>query len=139
MWRTEHTETTTAAPEDVWALWEDVAGWPQHDEGIEDVTLDGPFALGATGTLTPAGAKPLPFRLTAVEPGRAFSDVTDLPLAKIAFDHELRARPGGGCEIIQRVQITGVLSPFFALVLGRDVKRDMPGTMRALARRAEAA
>jgi hypothetical protein len=28
MWKTEHSESTTATPETVWALVSDVAGWP---------------------------------------------------------------------------------------------------------------
>ena len=35
MWRTEHSVETTAQPEDVWRVWEDVPGWPRWNGDIE--------------------------------------------------------------------------------------------------------
>lgn len=43
--------------------------WPEWGTGIVQVTLDGPFAAGTTGTMTPEGQDPLPFTLTEAVPG----------------------------------------------------------------------
>lgn len=37
----EHTITTTASAEAIWALWTDVAGWPRWDTPVEWARLDG--------------------------------------------------------------------------------------------------
>ena len=63
MWEYEHSAETTAAPQVVWRLWSDVAGWPQWNNGIEKITVDGPFAVGTTFTMTPPGDEPIRMRL----------------------------------------------------------------------------
>ena len=46
MWEYEHSIETEASPEAIYRLYSDVATWPRWDEGIAEVTLDGPFAAG---------------------------------------------------------------------------------------------
>ncbi len=58
MWPVTHTEITTASPEAIWALWENVPGWIQWDEGLEAIQLDGPFAVGTPGKIRPTGGPP---------------------------------------------------------------------------------
>ncbi len=41
---TKHTIKTTAAPEDIWSMWSNIAAWNQWDHGIESGHLDGAFA-----------------------------------------------------------------------------------------------
>jgi ligand-binding SRPBCC domain-containing protein len=138
MWSFEHDETTTAGREAVWNLWSDVSGWPEWDEGIEEVSLDGDFAVGATGKLKPTGGPRFPFEITAIDEGRVFTDVTKLPLAKLTFHHELRETPEA-VVIHQRITIDGPLTPLWRRVIGKGLEKDVPDTMRSLAAAAEAA
>ncbi len=62
MWEYEHSMQTTAAPEAVWRLWSDVAAWPRWNDGIETITIDGPFAVGTMVTMTPPGGDPIRIR-----------------------------------------------------------------------------
>ena len=55
MWSYEHSADTSATPETVWPYFEDVAGWPIWNEGIEHIVLEGPFAPGTTFLMTPPG------------------------------------------------------------------------------------
>ena len=56
-WTFEHTEHTAASPERIWRLWSDVTSWPHWDNGVDAVTLEGPFAAGTKGRLTPSGGR----------------------------------------------------------------------------------
>ena len=136
MWQFEHTETTRATPDRLWARYADPASWPSWDDGTESVTVDGPMTVGARGRLKPKGGPATTFEFTRVEPGRGFTDVTRLPLARLEFTHRIEA-DGDGARFTHRVTISGPLSPVFARVVGRGVAAGMPGAMRALARLAE--
>jgi polyketide cyclase/dehydrase/lipid transport protein len=135
-WTTQHSHKTTADRDAVWALWSDVATWPEWDSGLDDVTIDGPFAPGTTGRLKPSGGPAVRFTVTETRPGEGFSDVTRLPLARMRFDHRLAESGDGHTLIEQRVTITGPLTPLWSRVIGRGIARDLPDTLRALAEHA---
>jgi hypothetical protein len=138
MWTFQHTETTTATPEQLWQLYQDPTTWSEWDHQIEDVTVDGPFETGATGTIKPVGGPRTKFRMVEVTEKVSFTDVTRLPLAKMRFDHWIE--PGTDeTTFIHRVTITGPLTPLFARVIGRKVADELPAAMRTLAARAEQA
>ena len=52
---------STAAPADFFAVWADMATWPEWNADTEWVRLDGPFVEGATGTLKPKGGPKVGF------------------------------------------------------------------------------
>ena len=134
-WTFEHTEHTDARPESIWALWSDVSSWPQWDEGLERVTLDGPFATGSRGTLKPAGGPGVRFELTDVRPCQGFADVLLLPLCRMRFEHAA-LRDDAGTRVTHRVTIAGPTTPIFARLIGRGIARSMPDTVHALIRMA---
>jgi uncharacterized protein YndB with AHSA1/START domain len=141
MWQFEHSETTTATPEQVWARYADPASWPAWDHETESVTVEGPMAVGTRGRLKPKGGPTTTFEFVEVEPGRGFTDVTRLPLtrlplARLEFSHRIEP-DGEATRFTHRVTITGPLSPLFARVVGRNVAAGLPGAMCTLARLAE--
>lgn len=136
MWSFENTQTTSAAPEAVWARYADPASWPQWDHEIEYVTADGPLEVGTTGRLKPAGGPVTRFVYTEVEPGVSFTDVTKLPLARLTFRHRIEPT-ADGCRFTHTVTITGPLSPLFARVIGRKIEAGLATAMRSLAAMAE--
>ncbi len=56
MWEYEHSIDTEASPEAIYRLWSDVAMWPGWDDGIAEVTLDGPLRGRGTRCLNAEGA-----------------------------------------------------------------------------------
>jgi ligand-binding SRPBCC domain-containing protein len=136
MWRYEHTETTSAPPERVWAHYADPTAWPVWDHETEHVSVEGPMDVGVRGRLKPRGGPATSFVFTHVEPGRGFTDVARLPLARLEFDHRIDP-DGDGSRFTHRVTITGPLAPLFARVVGRGVAAGLPRAMRELARLAE--
>src|SRR2546428_13728418 len=106
MWTFEYEHPTKASPEAIWALWSDVSRWTEWDTDLEGVTLDGKFAAGVRGVLTPKGTDGFPFMITRAEPDRGYSDETPLPGAVLRFDHELLPS-AQGTVIRQRVTMEG--------------------------------
>jgi hypothetical protein len=111
-----------------------VASWTEWDEGIEKVTLDGPFTVGATGTMTPVEQDPLPFTITEAVPEQGFTDETVIPDAvTLRFVHRLAALPGGGTRITHRLEIDGPAAGRMGPELGPQITEDFPDAVRALA------
>lgn len=131
MWEFKHTETTAATPEQIWKRYADPPTWPQWDHETKSVTLDGPFAVGTTGTLKPVRGPETKFRVLEVTDGRSFTDVSFLPLAKMHFSHTIDPA-AGGASITHKVMISGPLSPLFARVIGKKIAAGLPGAMRRL-------
>jgi uncharacterized protein YndB with AHSA1/START domain len=130
-----HSHDTTAPAEAVWALYSDVATWPDWDQAAERVTLDGDFAGGTCGTLQLHGQEPLEFALTEVEPQRAFTDETALPGGAIRFRHTLAPLEDGRLRLTHAVEIDADAA--VAEQLGPVITAGVPATMAALARLAE--
>lgn len=136
MWEFQHTQTTTATPAQLWAHYTHPESWSEWDEGTEYARVDGVFAVGSTGTLKPVGGPKTTFRLEEVTEEVSFTDVTRLPLAKLRFSHRIETA-GEVATLVHRVEITGLLSPLFARVIGKNVAAGLPDAMRRLAELAE--
>ncbi len=132
----KHTVQTTASPEAVWCLWEDVNNWNTWDHGIEFSTLTGPFATGSTGTLKPKGGPLLHTTLTLVEPMKQFVDEAKLPLSRIVVRHSL-AQVDGLTHVTHHIEMKGLLAFFFAYVIGRTMKKNLPLEMANMVKIAE--
>lgn len=130
----EHTVTTTATPAAVWARWSDPTDWPSWDEGLAKVTLDGEFVVGARGELTVAGQPPLPYVLTEVRPGQAFTDETAMPGGVLRFSHRIEPAGDGRWRLTHRLEIDGTDE---LAALGPMITEDFPAAVGALARMCE--
>jgi uncharacterized protein YndB with AHSA1/START domain len=137
MWEYEHSVETAAAADVVWCLWSDIAGWPRWNAGVEQITIDGPFAAGTTFTMTPLGDEPIRMRLTEVVPGQLFTDEMDAGDFVVRTMHRLEPAPGGQTRIIYRTEITGPAADQAGPQLGPAITADFPGVLAALAKLAE--
>ena len=125
-----HTVTSSATPEQVWPLYADVGRWLEWDSGLTNVTIEGDFQAGNSGTLHVEGQPPLAWTLTEVTENVSFTDVTDIPgVATLTFVHRIDAVDGGSA-ITHEVHIEGPA----AADLGPMVTSDTPEAMEALAR-----
>ena len=102
----EHTVTTTASPDEVWALWSDVGCWHRWDPAVERVALEGHFSEGAAGTMTFAGGVEVPFVLEIVEPRARYLDRLIVGELVIRVDHQVSA-VAGGSEVVVRTSVEG--------------------------------
>ena len=138
MWAFEHTMTTSATPDQLWARYAEPATWPEWDHEIAAVTVQGPVAVGTRGRLKPVKGPAVSFNFTEVTPRIGFTDVSRLPLARLTLAHHIEPTTAGS-RFTHRVTISGPLAPLFTRVIGRSIAASLPTAMQALATLAEAA
>jgi len=83
------TMTTTASTADIWALWVDVRGWTNWDNGLERIEMKGNFKAGNSFELTPRGGEPITVNIKTVTQGEEFSDEAVLPFGTIRTYHRM--------------------------------------------------
>jgi hypothetical protein len=121
-----HSVEGPASAAAVWALWSDVSRWTEWDEGLESVTLSGPFAEGTSGTMVVKGQGPIAFTLTSVTES-GFVDETSVPGALLRFSHHVEPA-GEGVRVTHSVVIEGPAAQEF----GPVVTADLPDAVEAL-------
>jgi len=136
--RFDHTVQTTASPAQIWALWTDVARWPDWDTELASASLRGDFGLGATGTLKPKSGPASGFTITDLTPGEGYAFDIRLPLCRLRIERRL-AREAGGTSFTHEISFEGPMSFVFGALLGGRYRRALPGVMGNLRREAEGA
>lgn len=137
MWEYEYSVETTAAPEVLWRHWSDMAAWPQWNDGIETIDVEGPFEVGTAFTMTPPGEEPIRMRLVEIKPGESFTDEMDAGAFAVRTEHRLEPAAGGLTRIVYRTEITGEAAGHIGPQLGPQITADFPEVLTALANRAE--
>ena len=132
----EYSLDADVTPEAVYALYSDVETWTTWDGGVEEITIDGAFAAGTTGTFTPVGADPLRFTIVSATPGRGFVDEFPLPGATLRGTHTLTPLADGRTRITHRMELEGPAAEELAPMLMPGVTDDIPLTVASLARHA---
>ncbi len=133
MWTASTSIDTTASPQALWRLFEDVAGWTNWNAGIERIALHGPFASGSTFEMQPPGMDAFTSTLRDVRPNAGFVDETVLEGTRFLVSHELQALPSGGTRITYSIRVEGPE----AATLGPLVTADFPEVLAALRALAE--
>ena len=137
MWSNEHSIETSAAPEAIWRLWADVAGWAEWNGDVERIELHGPFVAGSRIVMTPIGEEPVELRIAeAVEPD-LFVDEADLGEIVVRTAHRTERVDDGRSRITYRMQITGPAADTLGPEIGPEISGDFPQTLAALVECAE--
>jgi Polyketide cyclase / dehydrase and lipid transport len=137
MWANEHSVETTAAPEQIWRLWADVAGWPEWNHDIEQIELVGAFAAGSTIRMTPIGDEPIELRITsAVEP-ELFIDEADMGEIVVRTIHRVERIDHDRALVRYRMEITGPDADSLGPQIGPEISGDFPQVLAGLLARAE--
>jgi hypothetical protein len=140
MWEYEHSVETSATPQALWQHWSDMATWPEWNEGVETIDVEGPFAVGTIFTMTPPGQEPIRMRLVDVRPEESFTDEMDAGDFVVRTEHRLEPVPPAGrgrTRIVYRMEITGEAAGHIGPELGPQISADFPAVLAALAKRAE--
>ena len=133
MYRFECEAVLDAGPVAVWAVWTDVARWPEWDVSKEIARLDGPFEPGVSGWAKQRGNLGGSFTITAVEAGRRWVSECPVPLGKVIFDHVLEPAGKGRVRVIKRVEVDGGIAPLVRLFAAK-MRRDISESLAALGR-----
>lgn len=132
---------TSASPDTVWALLDDVPGWSAWGDwdSAEVVSPAGPDGLGAVRRLR-SGRTAVVERVVASEPSRLtrYELVSGLPVRDYRASVELVGEPDGGTTITWSASFRGS-APFVGGYLRRRLDDFFAVTVDRLARAAEAA
>ncbi len=127
MWHHETHIDIAAAPERVWSLFTDVAGWPRWNVGIARATLHGPFASGSRFDMQLPDGPLLSSTLVDVRPGERFTDETAFEGVVVRVMHAIAPQPGG-TRVTYRTEVEGPN----AADVGAGVSADFPQVLAAL-------
>jgi hypothetical protein len=119
------TGASTAEPAAFFAIWADVATWPEWNSDIDWVRLDGPFAEGTTGKLKPKGGPAVKYAVDRLVPGRQYRDVSKLIGARLHFDHVLGRTDDGRTSVQVEISMTGPLRGLWMKIMGNDLAKSV--------------
>lgn len=132
MWTTEYSLSTDVAAEALWRVLRDVNDWGSWNEGIEEIALDGPLAVGATFRMKPPGEDAVTSTIAELEENRLLTDVTDLGELVVRVAHRLDPVPDGGTTVTYHVQVSGPAADSVGEEVGRAISADFPEVIAAL-------
>jgi hypothetical protein len=127
-WSTSHTEFGAVTPSAVWAVMSDVASWPEWNEDIEEIAIDGAFTVGAAIVMRPRDQPTVRLRLTEIEPGTSFVDEAEVAGTRVRTHHEVVPTAEHGVRVTYRLCATGPA----AQPLGRAITADFGEVIRGL-------
>lgn len=130
------TQTTTATPQAIFALWADINNWATYDDGIEWAKTTDPFAVGSHYTIKPKGGPKVKATIEIVETDKHFVDVSHLPGARLAFDHKL-SQQAGVTTVDLTMSLSGPLTWLWTRILGKNQQADLEKSTAKLIATAE--
>lgn len=131
MYTFEETLTAPADAAKIWELYSDVSRWPDWNEAINSVSLDGPFASGSSGSIQVLIAPPLGFTLENVEAGERFDIVASLGDLKVTMQQLLRDDGDGECTLKHALILEGANEAMLQTI-GEMLSGNIPESMRKL-------
>jgi len=130
-------QISIAAPtEKVFSLYANVEGWSSWDPDVKSSSLKGSFVSGATGTLQPSSGPKSKIEFVEVIPSCSFTVECKLPLCVMRFEHELSTF-SGETKALHRVIFKGLLSPLLARLIGTQIRKSLPHSLKGLKHAAE--
>jgi uncharacterized protein YndB with AHSA1/START domain len=115
-----------------------MAAWPEWNDGIAKIDVEGPFAVGTTFAMTaPGDDEPIRMRLVEIVPGEVFTDEMDAGDFVVTTVHRLEPLPGGGTRVTYRTEITGPAAEQVGPELGPAITADFPDVLAKLVALAE--
>jgi len=130
------TQSTTASPQAIFALWADINNWVTFDPGIEWAKLDAPFAVGSPYVLKPKGGPTVKATILEVEPNKRFVDVSHLLGAKLRLVHEITQQNSVAMVSVTMI-MSGPLQWVWAKILGKNQQADLEESTANLIAKAE--
>jgi hypothetical protein len=133
----ERSVETAASPQAAWKIWSDTSTWPAWNADVQSMTLNGPFAVGTTGTMkTKQGTRAI--TLTEVIPGKSFRlETTVIPLTRFAFECKVAPGSAGKTTLSQTIVVGGPLGGLVGGMMGKQIADTFPALLEGLAREAE--
>jgi hypothetical protein len=125
-----------SSPEAIQAVYADVAHWHLWDPDTRSAQLDGPFAVGSTGSLRPPKALAVRLMVTEVTPGGGFTVQSPVLGSMMTFEHVLTPL-AQGVKVVHRVTFSGWARALLMHMVGKPLKTGLPTTLANLKRYVE--
>ena len=132
----EHSILVQSSTERIFGIYEDVAVWHTWDPDTKRASIDGPFAVGTRGSLTPTKGNSVPMLLTKVELNACFTVESKIPFFRMVFEHELVPQERA-VKVVHRVTFSGALTFLLGRMLVKQLNQGLPVTLANLKRHAE--
>jgi len=132
------TTTIRAAPEVIWKILTDAAGYPRWDKTMD--RIEGRLAPGETVKFyTKLSPQAFPVKVTAFEPGQRLVLTGGMPLGLFRSQRTYTLAPaaGGQTQFTTEETFSGMLLPVFGRTIP-DLTENFQGFVAALKREAEA-
>jgi hypothetical protein len=136
MWVSEQSVETSAGPDSIWRILQDLPSWPTWNVDIENVETDGPLAAGTTVTLGERGIGPVKSRVSEVVDGQSFTLTFDLDGATLSADYRI-AMWAGRTRVYHRMVVEGPNDQLVGQQMAPIVAERIPNILQALVRLAE--
>jgi hypothetical protein len=117
-------------------IWSEVDRWHLWDPDTKQARLNGPFAVGTKGRISPSKGMGVPMAVTERTEGRSFTVEGYIPLFRMHFEHTV-SPVAGGSEVAHRVWFTGALAFLFGPGVAKQLREGLPRTMQSLKAYAE--
>ena len=132
-----HTVVTAASRQDLWQVWTDVDNWHKWDSGLRKATIYGEFKTGTKGELIPDKGPSARFVITEVYSDSSYVFKTKIPLGWLVIKRFMQDK-SGQLYFTHDVKFKGLLSPLWAVLLGKRYRKMLPVVMEEIRKIAEA-
>ncbi len=123
MFEAVHSERVRMPAAAIWAAWADPARWPKWNAALERAEAEGELAVGAEIRAKYRRGGTVVFVVTELEPERLLAVEARFPGARLGHEHRLA--PGkSSLGLSHRISVSGPMSGFWALMLGRKRMRE---------------
>ncbi|WP_327140515.1 SRPBCC family protein [Nocardia sp. NBC_01327] len=130
------TRTTSAAPEDIWALLADVAGRTRWDGALE--SIEGSFELGARGSVKLKGQPVRVWEIVECIRPQRYTDRFFLPMGgRMDWVHSIEPTDDG-CAVTFDISAHGSTAFILRPIMRAILSRELPPTVDKLVTLAEA-
>src|ERR1041384_3382419 len=132
-WTHECSVETTARPEAIWSIFQDVREWTRWNAGIEEIDVYGPFCVGTCFRMTPPGQDAVTSELIEVRENEVFVDRTCVGELTVIVAHRIEPIGAGQTRITYSAEAIGPECEH----IGPAISADFPDVLAALVRLAE--
>jgi hypothetical protein len=127
-----------APPERVWAVMIDTNRWHEWTPSVTSIKRigDGKFAVGSRLIIRQPKFPPALWKLTAIEPGHAFTWVSSAPGMRVVARHSVEKIPSGSRATLS-LELQGLLGGMFGRLTKDITERYLAFEARGLKARSE--
>ena len=126
----EHSVEAEASSAFAWSFWTDVSNW---SDAPAQFVLDGPFAVGSTGTTLLPGREPLQWHIRDVRPGKSATIEMRLDRATLSFEWRFVPMSDGRTRLTQRIVLSGDNAAAYAGQVQAGFGSNLPDGMNKMA------